>query len=134
MVLTGPRDLIPIFRLFLLEYLELLIWNHDWFFFFFPLVLRSHQNNVFTGKICTDERLTLETPALKFFTVANLRYRLIWWYQITLLHSPTDAAPQFLEKLTLFIQLFCAAGDTFTVALVSQLERSHSSCQRILGG
>ena len=43
-----------------------------------------------------DEGQTLETSALKLFTVANLRYRLSWWYQINLLYSPTDAAPQFL--------------------------------------
>ena len=27
-------------------------------------------------------------------------------YQITLLYSPTDAAPQFLKKITPFIQFF----------------------------
>ena len=43
-----------------------------------------------------DEGQTLETSALKLFTVADLRYRLSWWYQINLLYSPTDAAPQFL--------------------------------------
>ena len=34
--------------------------------------------------------------ALKLFKEANLRYELTWQYLITLLHSPTDAAPQFL--------------------------------------
>ena len=38
----------------------------------------------------------LETSTFKHFTVANLRYQLSWLYQITLLYSPTDAAPQFL--------------------------------------
>ena len=32
--------------------------------------------------------------------MANLRYQLSWQYQITLLYSHTDAAPQFLYKLT----------------------------------
>ena len=35
--------------------------------------------------------------ALKLFKVANLRYQLTWQYLITLLHSPTDVAPQFLS-------------------------------------
>ena len=48
--------------------------------------------------IRSDEGLTLETSAFKLFTVANLRY------QLTLLYSPTNVAPQTLSKLTPFIQ------------------------------
>ena len=47
--------------------------------------------------IRSDDGLTLETSAFKLFTVANLRY------QLTLLHSPTNVAPQTLSKLTPFI-------------------------------
>ena len=47
--------------------------------------------------IRSDEGLTLETSAFKLFTVANLRY------QLTLLYSPTNVAPQTLSKLTPFI-------------------------------
>ena len=42
----------------------------------------------------SDEGLTLETSALKLLMVANLRYQLSWSFQITLLYSSTDAAPQ----------------------------------------
>ena len=51
----------------------------------------------------SDEGLTLETSAFKLFSVANLRYQLSWLYYITLLYSPTNAVPQFLQKLTPFI-------------------------------
>ena len=44
--------------------------------------------------------------ALKLFTVANLRYQLSWEFYVTLLYSPTDAAPQFLKKRTPFIDEF----------------------------
>ena len=46
--------------------------------------------------IRSDEGLTLETSTWKLLNVASLRYQLGWWYQITLLNSPTDAASQFL--------------------------------------
>ena len=44
----------------------------------------------------SDEGLTTEMSALKLFTVANLCYQLSRWYQIALLYSSIDAAPQFL--------------------------------------
>ena len=37
--------------------------------------------------------------------VAILHYQLSWWYLITLLYSPNEAAPQFLLKLTPFIKI-----------------------------
>ena len=46
-----------------------------------------------------------EYEYLKLVTVTNLHYQLGWWNQIILLYSPTDATPQFLWKLTIFIQL-----------------------------
>ena len=65
--------------------------------------------------------LTLETPAFKLFTVANLRYQLSWEYWVTLLYFPTDAAPQFLEKLTHFIHFL-----TFTHLTANEAwNRSH---------
>ena len=46
--------------------------------------------------ILSDEGLMLETSAFKLLTEANLRYQLSWWYTITFLYSPTNAAPKFL--------------------------------------
>ena len=40
--------------------------------------------------------LTLEMLAFKLFTVANSRNQFSWSYHVTLLYSPTGAAPQFL--------------------------------------
>ena len=42
------------------------------------------------------EGLTFETTAFKLSTAANLRYHLSWYYLITLLYFPTDAAPLIL--------------------------------------
>ena len=53
-----------------------------------------------------DGGLMLETSALKLLTEPNLHYQLSWWNQIILLYSSTDAAPQFLYKLTPFIRMF----------------------------
>ena len=62
--------------------------------------------------------------ALKLFKAANLRYQLTWQYLITLLHSPTDAAPQFLPTKKLvtserspFINHREAKGVVFRVSL-----------------
>ena len=41
----------------------------------------------------SDVGLKLQMSAFKLFTVANLRHQLRLWYVITLLYSPTDAAP-----------------------------------------
>ena len=35
-------------------------------------------SDIFFFAICSEEGLTLETSALKLFTVANLRYQLNW--------------------------------------------------------
>ena len=45
--------------------------------------------------------------SLSTSTVANLCYQLSWLHKITLIYFPTDAAPQFLWKLTPFIHMFC---------------------------
>ena len=59
----------------------------------------------FFWKNCGQDRViklatvkSFETSALKFLTVANLRYQLSWWYLISQLYSPTDVAPQFLWR------------------------------------
>ena len=57
---------------------------------------RSHrigQKKVVNVYNRSDEGLTLETSAFLPFTVANLRFQ-------PSCYSPTDAAPQFLKKLT----------------------------------
>ena len=53
--------------------------------------------------ISSDEGLTIETSALKLFTVANRCYHLSWWYPIR--YSPTDATPPFLRILSPFIHM-----------------------------
>ena len=45
---------------------------------------------VSSTKLHSAEGLTLETSALKLFTVANLRYQLSWSYQITFSHKAAN--------------------------------------------
>ena len=76
-------------------------------------------------------RLTFET--LKHFMVANFRYQLSWWYQITLLYSPTDVAwPQFSKKSPpSWFQIGLAVGDIDTIRKTAALERYTSQVCRI---
>ena len=56
-------------------------------------------------EVRSNEGLTLESSALKLFTVANLHfYQLGWLNQTILLYSFTDVVPHFLNKLTPFLQ------------------------------
>ena len=57
--------------------------------------IRSKVIEALSNWLRSDEGLTLETSACKISTLSTP-----WQYQITLLYSPTDAAPQFLQKLT----------------------------------
>ena len=76
-------------------------------------------------------RPTFET--LKHFMVANFRYQLSWWYQITLLYSPTDVAwPQFSKSLPpSWFQIGLAVGDIDTIRKTAALERYTSQVCRI---
>ena len=47
-------------------------------------------SSISSTKLRSAEGLTLETSALKLFTVANLRYQLSWSYQITLSHKAAN--------------------------------------------
>ena len=51
-------------------------------------------------EVRSNEGLTLESSALKLFTVANLHYQLGWLNETILLYSFTDVVPHFLKKLT----------------------------------
>ena len=55
-------------------------------------------------EVRSNEGLTLESSALKLFTVANLHYQLGWLNETIFLYSFTDVLPHFLKKLTPFLQ------------------------------
>ena len=58
--------------------------------------LQMYDKRTISKHFPPDEGLPPKTSALKLFTVANLCYQLNRWYQIALLYSSIDAAPQFL--------------------------------------
>ena len=55
--------------------------------------------------VCSDEGLTLETSAFQSLYGGQFTLSTPLINQIFVFHSPTDAAPQFLQKLTLFTHL-----------------------------
>ena len=57
------------------------------------------------SSICTDEGLTLEMPAFQSLYGGQFTLPTLLINQIFVFHSPTDAAPQFLQKLTPFTHL-----------------------------
>ena len=58
------------------------------------------------SSICSDEGLTLETSAFQSLYGGQFTLSTPLINQIFVFHSPTDAAPQFLQKLTPFTHLF----------------------------
>ena len=54
------------------------------------------------SSICSDEGLTLETSAFQSLYGGQFTLSTPLINQIFVFHSPTDAAPQFLQKLTPF--------------------------------
>ena len=62
------------------------------------------------SSICSDEGLTLETSAFESLYGGQFTLSTPLINQIFVFHSPTDAAPQFLQKLTPFTTLvYCLA-------------------------
>ena len=57
------------------------------------------------SSICSDEGLTLETSAFQSLYGGQFTLSTLLINQIFVFHSPTDAAPQFLQKLTPFTHL-----------------------------
>ena len=56
------------------------------------------------SSICSDEGLTLETSAFQSLYGGQFTLSTPLINQIFVFHSPTDAAPQFLQKLTPYTQ------------------------------
>ena len=62
------------------------------------------------SSICFDEGLTLETSAFESLYGGQFTLSTPLINQIFVFHSPTDAAPQFLQKLTPFTRVhFCGS-------------------------
>ena len=60
------------------------------------------------SSICSDEGLTLETSAFQSLYGGQFTSSTPLMNQIFVFHSPTDAAPQFLQKLTPFEKTLCS--------------------------
>ena len=70
---------------------------HDWFGCVFVIFLNVASHN---SSICSDEGLTLETSAFQSLYGGQFTLSTPLINQIFVFHSPTDAAPQFFQKLT----------------------------------
>ena len=77
---------------------QLLLLNHG------ELLNRARKFGLST-EICSDEGITLETSAFQSLYGGQFTLSTPLINQIFVFHSPTDAAPQFLQKLTPFTHL-----------------------------